>query len=290
MVSKCLPNTAFVAGNIANHFSKWIKLTSDPKILELVSGYKLELHTQPIQCKEPNQIKFSEGEGKFMEQEIEKLLIKGVIIESEEEQGQFVSNVFLRPKKDGGFRMILNLKPLNKYINFHHFKMDSVHTCAALMTPNAYMASLDLQDAYYSVPIVKPDQKYLKFRWNGILYQYTCMAMGLTSAPRQFTQLLKPALSHLRANGYMSSVYLDDLFLLAHTHEECMENVKETVKMFSDLGFMIHQTKSNFTPQQKIEHLGFVLNSVNMTMKLPERRINNLCALASNLKTAIHLQ
>ena len=92
-----------MAGNIANHFSKWIKLTSDPKILELVSGYKLELHTQPIQCKEPNQIKFSEGEGKFMEQEIEKLLIKGVIIESEEEQGQFVSNVFLRPKKGWWF-------------------------------------------------------------------------------------------------------------------------------------------------------------------------------------------
>jgi len=37
-------------------------------------------------------------------------------------------------------------------------------------------ASIDLKDAYYTVPIFHAHQKYLKFMFNGTLYQYTCMA------------------------------------------------------------------------------------------------------------------
>ena len=38
------------------------------------------------------------------------------------------------------------------------------------------MASIDLKDAYYTVPIFHAHQKYLKFIFNSILYQYTRMA------------------------------------------------------------------------------------------------------------------
>ena len=40
-----------------------------------------------------------------------------------------------------------------------------------MMKPNCYMASIDIKDAYYSVPIAGTDQKYLKFEWQGILYK-----------------------------------------------------------------------------------------------------------------------
>ena len=68
--------------------------------------------------------------------------------------------------------MILNL----------NFKMDSIHTCSQRMTPRCYMASTDLRDAYYSVPIAKEHPKYLKLVWRGSLYQVTCLAQGLSSA------------------------------------------------------------------------------------------------------------
>ena len=37
--------------------------------------------------------------------------------------GQFISSIFARPKKDGEYHMILNLKELNKYIKDYHFKL-----------------------------------------------------------------------------------------------------------------------------------------------------------------------
>ena len=46
------------------------------------------------------------------------------------------------------------------------------------------MASVDLKDAYYSVPIASEDRKFLKFEWKGDYYQYTCLPNGLACAPR----------------------------------------------------------------------------------------------------------
>ena len=80
------------------------------------------------------------------------------------EEGEFVSSIFTRPKKDGTLRMILNLKSLNKFVTYHHFKMDTIWTAIRLMTPGCYMASIDLKDAYYSVPIHTDFQKYVKFQ------------------------------------------------------------------------------------------------------------------------------
>ena len=118
-----------------------------------MTGCKLEFEQTVNQFKEPNEIKFSVEETDYVDAEIEKLLLKKVIKKSPEQEGQYVSNIFLRPKKDGSFKMILNLKPLNNLMPYQHFKMDSIQPCIYLLAPGCFMASLDLKDAYYSVPI-----------------------------------------------------------------------------------------------------------------------------------------
>ena len=63
-----------------------------------------------------------------MDQEIYTLLQKGVIEEAYHSHGEFLSNVFLRPKKDGSLRMILNLKNLNSHVEYNKFKMDTLQS------------------------------------------------------------------------------------------------------------------------------------------------------------------
>jgi hypothetical protein len=129
--------------------------------------------------------------------------IKGVISQTLHEPGEFISRIFIRPKKDGTYRLILNLKKLNNFVKYHHFKMETIHTATQLMKKNCYMASIDLRDAYYSVP-------YLKFSWRNVLYRFTCLPNGLASAPRIFTKLLKPVYATLRSQGHVSFGYIDD--------------------------------------------------------------------------------
>ena len=49
--------------------------------------------------------------------------------------------------------MILNLKNFNKFVNYKHFKMESINNVLNIIRPNVYMASKDLNDALFSVPI-----------------------------------------------------------------------------------------------------------------------------------------
>ena len=61
-----------------------------------------------------------------MDQEIESMLAKGAIRKAIPKVGQFLSNVFVTPKGEGQYRPIINLKGLNKYVPYHHFKMEGL--------------------------------------------------------------------------------------------------------------------------------------------------------------------
>ena len=139
--------SSVVAGHIKHFVGKWKELTCDSAILSAVAGYKIEFIINPVQITKPNLIKMSPQDAYHVDSQIGNFLQKGIIVASSHEQGEFISNIFLRPKKDGSFRTILNLKELNKFVQYHHFKMESIHMCTQLMQPGCYMAFIDLQDA-----------------------------------------------------------------------------------------------------------------------------------------------
>lgn len=72
------------------------------------------------------------------------------------------------------------------------------------------MASIDLQDAYYSCKVNVNDRKFF-LELAKKKYQYTCLAMGLASAPRIFTKLMKPALLTFRKQEFSNIAYIDDI-------------------------------------------------------------------------------
>ena len=61
---------------------------------------------------------------------------------------------------------------------------------------------------------------------------------------------------------------MDDSYLQGQTFSTCEDNVNATVDLLQFLGFTIHPEKTVLVPSQEIEFLGFVLNSVEMKIKL----------------------
>ena len=150
-------------------------LTDCAETLETVRGLKLEFNVDYITNITPKSKQFSNYEIDLVEDEINKLLKKGIIVESSHEDDEIISPIFIRPKPDG-CRLILNLKETNTYLEKIHFKMETFQSILNLIRPDCYMCSIDLKDAYYSVKIDENDQKYLKFYYKGKLYKFICLA------------------------------------------------------------------------------------------------------------------
>ena len=134
-----------------HHLPFWESLTNEPVILDAIRHHHIEFEAEyPTPTVQPNKIDFSAAEIMIIDAEI---VTKEVLQVTNRVPDGFISNIFIRPKKDGAFRMILNLKPLNKFVYYHHFKMDTFRTALKLIRPGCFMASVDLKNAYYSIPI-----------------------------------------------------------------------------------------------------------------------------------------
>ena len=110
---------------------------------------------------------FSYTEIQIVEKEFSKLLDKSVIELSFYEKNEFLSPIFLLPKDDGSFRMILNLRKLNVSMPYIHFKMDTFDKVLKLMRPNCFNCTVDIKDAYYSVLLSECHQKIFEIPVSG---------------------------------------------------------------------------------------------------------------------------
>lgn len=140
------------------------------------------------------------------------------------------------------------------------------------------MASIDLKDTYYSVPIYEEHKTLLQFKWKGQVFEFSALPNGLALASRQFTKLLKPIFASLRKKGHISTSFLDDSLLTGQTEWDCISNIRDTLLLFRKMGFVIHPTKSILKPSKQIQNSGEMINSETMTVSLTPERINSLKA------------
>ena len=76
--------------------------------------------------------------------------------------------------------------------------------------------------------------------------------------------------------GHLNSGYINDSYLQGYTVEDCEQNFGDTVTLLTRLGFFIHPQKSVFVPTQRFTFLGFVLDSIGMTVKPTEAKIQKI--------------
>lgn len=161
--------------------------------------------------------------------------------------------------------------------------METLKTALAMIKKNAWFASIDLRQAYYSIPVHINSRKFLKFHWNGKYYQFTCLPNGLASAPRTYTKVLKPVFSSLRKMGHVNVVYIDDSLLQGDTYADCQANIQDTLNLVDELGFTVHTEKSIVIPTQRIVFVGFQLDSVSMTVRLTLEKCNDIIECCTNI-------
>ena len=203
--------------------------------------------------------------------------------------GGFYSNMFLVPKKDGKMRPVINLKHLNQFVQYHHFKMEGMHTVRDLVQPNDWMTKIDLKDAYFTIPIKEKHQKFLRFTIEDRSFQFTCLPFGLSSAPWVFTKTLKPVATILRELVVRLVIYLDDILLMANSSQRARDHTSALIYLLQNLGFIVHPEKSITQPAQRVEFLGMTIDTTSMELQVPGEKIKKIRAEVRSLRDTPNL-
>ena len=246
--------------------------------------------------------------------EIDALLAKGAIMRVPTEElndPAYYSLLFLVPKATGGFRPVLDISRLNKYVDCPHFLMETVRSVRSQVRQGDWACSIDLTDAYLHVPLHRSSRKFLRIALSSsTVYCFTVLPFGLNTAPLVFTRIATAVASFLRLKGIRVHIYLDDWLLLAQDRSVLRGQILVTLRFLETLGFLVNEGKSRLTPSQEFQYLGLQFDtslsrvrpadhlvvktvtlgrSVSLELKLSPRILMRMIGLLSSIADFVHL-
>ena len=88
-------------------------------------------------------------------------------------------------------------------------------------------------------------------------HQFTSLPFGLATAPLIFTSIVKEVKLIALQSGIRLHQYLDDWLICTPSKQACMEQTQKLLKLVKDLGFIVNLKKSDLSPSQRFDFLGY---------------------------------
>ena len=106
---------------------------------------------------------------------------------------------------------MIDLSHLNDFVQLTPFKMETVASVLLSVREGDFLASLDLKDAYFQIPIHGSSRKLLRFMSEETVYQFKALCFGLSTAPQVFTRVFAAVSAWAHARGIRLLRYLGRL-------------------------------------------------------------------------------
>jgi hypothetical protein len=156
---------------------------------------------------------------------------------------------------------------VNSYADARKFSMMSLEDAYALLKPAAYMAKVDISDAFRTVGVHPKHRRLLAFKMRDPLtgqdsyYEEARFPMGLKNSPEIFCRLSQAVRAMMAARGIRGVVvYVDDFLIVADTQRECQLALDILLELLQSLGFTISEKKT-VLPTQSLTFLGLQLDT-----------------------------
>ncbi len=187
----------------------------------------LEPGTQPIH--RPI-YKLSPKELEEVKKQLDYLLEKDLIQPSKSPWG---APILFAPKKDGGLRMCLDYRWINKCTIKNRYPLPLPEELIDRLAGATLFSRIDLRSGYWQMPIRKEDREKTAFRSRYGHFEFKVVPFGLCNAPPQFMAMINHILQDELDNCCV--VFLDDIIVYSKTAEEhqgALEKVLQKLEHF----------------------------------------------------------
>ena len=215
--------------NLLFKFNDVISFNGEPGLTTLGETFIVTPHgTKPVYCP---QNRMSPDVYEIVEKQITKWLLEGVIIPVDGPGSNWNARLIIVPKKQvkgeiKSYRICLDLRHVNKLclIDYSPFAPFSMQETFHMLGGAKIFTSLDLTQAFNSIPIHRRHQHKLAFCINGQTYYFAKTPFGLASAPAALGKVLAKAFKNVPKN--IAIYYMDDIIIFSKNIEDHLKHVK----------------------------------------------------------------
>ena len=198
--------------------------------------------------------KLSVAELAEMKKQLTKALDNGYIRPSISPWG---SPVLFTKKKDGGLRMCIDYRALNKKTIKNQVPIPRIDEVWDQVGGAKYFSTLDLKDGYHHIRMREKDIEKTAFRTRYGQFEYLVTPFGLTGAPGCFQTLMNNIFRpHI---DEFVLVYIDDILVYSKTKEEHLEHLEIALKLLREHEVYCKLSKCHFF-QKEVEYLGHIIS------------------------------
>ena len=199
---------------------------------------------------------------KEIEQQISQLLKKNLI---EESYSPFAAPVTLAYKKEDGrkSRLCIDFRDLNKLVIPQSQPFPLIDDLVEKTRNCKYFSTLDINSAFWSIPIRIEDKYKTAFVTQEGQYQWTCLPFGLKTSPAIFQRILSNIIrKHDLAN--FTTNYIDDILIFSKTFDEHVEHITRLLQAIQKEGFRLKISKCKFA-EKFAKYLGHIISYNEIT-------------------------
>jgi transposase InsO family protein len=210
--------------------------------------------------------KLSIDELKEVKKQVDELLEKGFIRPS---TSPWSSSILFVPKKDGGLRMCVDYRALNKATVRNNYPLPRIDEVWDQIGGSRYFSSLDLRSGYNQIRIAEDDTYKTCFRTRYGAYEFLVVPFGLAGAPPIFQSLMNEVL-----RPYLDKfclVYLDDILVYSKTKNEHVEHLRIILTKLREHQLYCKLSKCEFL-RSSLTYLGHHISFEGIGVE--ERKVN----------------
>jgi hypothetical protein len=173
-----------------------------------------------------------------LRENVQELLDKGVVRKS---HTKYASPAVLVPKTNGGLRMVVDYRLVNKKVVFDATPMPTVEHAFANFHNVKMFSVLDLNSAYYQIPLLAKSRKVTAFCTPFGLFEFSKLPMGINVGCQMLSRVVDSLFGDLEHKLVYN--FMDGLVVHSGSLDEHFWHLKEVFARMDKAGFTTNRDK-----------------------------------------------
>ena len=270
----------------------WKAIGADAVVLSwLAYGVELRFEREPPATDFMNHPSYFENIP-FVDDQIDDMLTRGDAVEVNREECIMIEplQVLTDPAGVKKTKLCTDKRFSNSFQARAPFTMETLEKDIQMVLDGdsgTKMFVVDLQRAFYSIPLARKSRPYSAFRHRSKTYQNNTLLYGFCSAPFWFGKIMRVVVKLIRTLNLPSMQYADD-FLFAVKLLRTDDSIPTFIKtLLAYLGLPTSE-KTQWEPSDEVQYLGYVINSKDLWMGVPNDKRERLLKSTLQLLADVH--